>query len=173
MDSRQESQRSREGRSAGQVIGLAITLAAVWLLLSGHFEPLLLLLGLISVLLVVFISVRMSVVDREGFPVHLTGRLVTYVPWLTKEIAKANWDVTRIILDPRLPISPAMESFRVTPRSDLGRVIYANSITLTPGTITTGIIDDVFEIHALTRAAWDGTEEGEMGRRVSQLEGEP
>lgn len=155
----------------GQVVGLGVTLAGLWLVLSGHFEPLLLILGLISVLLVVFVANRMNVVDHEGFPVHLTGRLVTYIPWLTKEIAKANWDVTRIILDPRLPISPAMESFRVTPRSDLGRVIYANSITLTPGTITTGIIGDVFEIHALTRAAWDGTEEGDMGRRVVELEG--
>jgi multicomponent Na+:H+ antiporter subunit E len=112
------------------------------------------------------------VIDREGFPVHLSGRLLTYIPWLTKEIAKSNWDVARIVLDPSLPISPTMQSFRVTPRTDLGKVIYANSITLTPGTITTGIIGDTFEIHALTGAAWDGTEEGEMGRRVCQLEGE-
>lgn len=171
MTTRQESQRSREGRSAGQVIGLGITLAVLWLVLSGHYTPLILFFGLLSVLLVVYIAMRMSLIDREGFPVHLSGRLLTYVPWLTKEMAKSNWDVTRIILDPSLPISPTMRSFRVAPKTDLGRVIYANSITLTPGTITTGIIDDTFEIHALTGAAWDGTEEGEMGRRVCQLEG--
>ncbi len=173
MTTRRDSQTSREGRSAGQVIGLGITLAVLWLLLSGHFEPLLLFFGLVSVLLVVFISLRMSVIDHEGFPVHLSGRLLSYIPWLTKEIAKSNWDVAKIVLDPSLPISPSMRSFRVIPRTDLGRVIYANSITLTPGTITTGIIDDTFEIHALTTAAWDGTEEGEMGRKVSRLEGEP
>lgn len=158
--------------SVGQILLLGVTLSAVWLLLSGHLVPLILFWGFLTVVLVVFVSVRMNVVDREGFPIHLTRRLWVYMPWLTKEIAKSNWDVTRIILDPRLPISPMMSSFRCPPLSDLGRVIYANSITLTPGTITTGITGDEFEIHALTRAAWDGTEEGEMGRRVRQLDGD-
>jgi multicomponent Na+:H+ antiporter subunit E len=141
--------------------------------LSGVFEPLLLFFGFVSVLVATALAARMDIVDHEGLPVHLSAGLsLSYIPWLTKEIAKSNWEVARIILDPRLPISPGMRTFTITPKSDLGRVIYANSITLTPGTITTGIMDDVFEIHALTRAAWDGTEAGEMGRRVCALEGE-
>lgn len=153
------------------IISLGGLLFGLWLLLSGHYEALLIAFGLVSCIVVVLIATRMDVVDHESFPVHLTGRSLTYVPWLLKEIAKANFDVARIILDPRLPISPRTARFRGTQRTDLGRVIYANSITLTPGTITTGVYGDEFEIHALTRAALDGTEQGEMDRRVSQLEG--
>lgn len=173
METRPESQRSREGRSPGRTALLAVALAVQWFLMSGQTAPLILFFGVVSIALTVLLARRMRLTDREGFPIHLLPRLVGYLPWLGREIAKSNWDVAKIVLDPRLPISPTMRTFRVAPRTDLGKVIYGNSITLTPGTITTGIVGDEFEIHALTRAAWDGTEEGEMGRRVCRLEDTP
>lgn len=120
--------------------------------------------------IVVLIAIRMDVVDHEGFPVHLSSAVVMYVPWLFKEIGKANLEVTRIILSRELKISPKLATFRGSQRTDLGRFIYGNSITLTPGTITVGVYGNEFEIHALTRDAFTGTEDGEMDRRIARME---
>ena len=109
---------------------------AVWLLLSGYFEPFLLTLGAMSCVLVVAIALRMDVVDREAFPIHLTSKVLTYWPWLLKEIWLAAVDVTKRVLSPRCRISPTVVEVEATQHSELGQVIYANSITLTPGTIT-------------------------------------
>ncbi|HET7276228.1 MAG TPA: Na+/H+ antiporter subunit E [Longimicrobiaceae bacterium] len=167
VDNRHQSRRPSLARSAA----LGIVLFVLWLILSGIFEPLLLFFGALSTLVVVFISIRMDVVDNEGFPVHHIVRIIAYVPWLLREIGKANWDVTKLILNPKLPISPRLATFRGSQRTDLGRFIFANSITLTPGTITVGVYGDEFEVHAVTRDAFTGTEEGEMNGRVAQMEG--
>ncbi|MDX1655299.1 MAG: Na+/H+ antiporter subunit E, partial [Candidatus Competibacteraceae bacterium] len=114
-------------------ISLGLSCFILWLLLSGHYTPLLLCFGLASCLLVVVVARRMEVVDREGHPVHLGLGLLRYWPWLLKEIITANVQVMRCILKPQL-IDPQVIQVRPGQRSDLGRVIYANSITLTPGT---------------------------------------
>ncbi len=149
---------------------LALALAALWLLLSGYFEPLLLTFGAGSALLVAYFQRRMDRADGYAFPLALTLRLPGYLVWLAREIVRANLHVARIILHPRLPISPIMVPFRANQRTDLGRMIYANSITLTPGTITTGTEGSIFRIHALTWRDVDGREEDEMDRRVCALE---
>ncbi|MGD8430744.1 MAG: Na+/H+ antiporter subunit E, partial [Ectothiorhodospiraceae bacterium] len=120
----------------GRTVSLIITLAVLWLLLSGHFEPLLLFFGLVSVLLVTWLAARMALADYEGHPVHLFWRAAVYWVWLLKEIVVANIDVVRCVLSPRLPISPTVFDVRSTQKTDLGRVMFANSITLTPGTVT-------------------------------------
>jgi multicomponent Na+:H+ antiporter subunit E len=153
-----------------RAFGLGAILFGFWLLLSGHYTPLLLSLGVGSSALVVYLSIRMDVVDREGVPLHLSGRVWLYLPWLMKEIFVANVAVAKIILDPRLPISPRIVTFRGSQQTDLGRAIYANSITLTPGTITTGVEGQDFEIHALTAADLETNEEDEMDRRCSWVE---
>jgi multicomponent Na+:H+ antiporter subunit E len=155
----------------GHAISLGLILFALWLLLSGFFEPLLLGLGLVSCAFVVRIALRMDVVDREWYPIHLLfTRVLFYWPWLLKEIAKANIDVTRRILDPRLPISPTLVRLKASQRSDIGRVTYANSITVTPGTVSIDLQGDEIVVHALTREAAAALEEGEMDRRVCVLE---
>jgi multicomponent Na+:H+ antiporter subunit E len=126
--------------------------------------------GLGSSVLVVYLATRMDVVDHEGLPLQLGGRFWVYFPWLMKEIFIANVKVARIILSPKLPISPVMTHFRASQESDLGKAIYANSITLTPGTITTGIQGQDLEIHALTLKDIDGREEDEMDLRVRWVE---
>jgi multicomponent Na+:H+ antiporter subunit E len=141
-----------------------------WLLLSGHYTTLLISFGVASVALVLYIAHRMDVADHESVPLQLRLSAITYVPWLTLEVLKANVHVLRVILTPRLPIRPTMGRYLGHEKTAVGRFIYANSITLTPGTITTGVYGNTMEIHALTKAAMDGTEEGEMDRRVCALE---
>ena len=153
-------------------ISFGIVLAILWLLLSGHFDPLLLSLGLLSCALVVYIAHRMDVIDREGHPIHLGLRALTYYPWLMWEIVKANIDVAKIILSRNPPISPVMIRLDADQKTELGHVCYANSITLTPGTITVDVVDGKLDVHALTREAAEELERGEMNRRCVAFEGE-
>ena len=148
---------------------LSLTLFAFWLVLSGHSEPLILFFGVFSCLLVTYLAWRMDREDQYVFRIRLTWRIFGYILWLIREIFRANVAVARIILNPRLPISPIMVPFRAGMKSDLYRVIYANSITLTPGTITTGTEGDILRIHALTWHDVDGREEDEMEHRICAL----
>ncbi len=153
---------------------LVVVLAVLWLLLSGYFdEPILLAMGAVSVVLVVLIARRMGVLDREGHPIHLSVRGLAYWPWLLKEIVKSSIDVARVILQRRMPIQPNVITVRGTQRTELGLVIFANSITLTPGTVTIALESDKLTVHCLTSAAASGWEESEMNRRVTDLEREP
>ena len=164
--------RGVRGEALVHAFSLSAALFVLWLLLSGHFEPLLISLGVASCLFVAFIAHRMDLVDREGHPIHLTWRALTYWPWLASEIAKSNIEVARLILDPRLPIGARCITVETSQKSDLGRVVYANSITLTPGTVSIFVWPDSIQVHALTRALAEGLENGEMDRRVTAMEGE-
>lgn len=151
--------------------GLWVVLFALWLLLSGVYKPMMLSFGVGTCALAVFVALRMGTLDEESAPFHLALRAVAYVPWLVWDILRCNVQLARIVLSPRLPIDPAIVHFRASQRTDLGRFVYANSITLTPGTVTTGVVGDDFEVHALSREMVDGSEENEMNRRVAALEG--
>ena len=152
-------------------ISLGTALAVLWALLSGMFEPLLLGLGIASVVLTVWIAHKMDVVDHEGHPIHLGPRALLYFPWLGLEIVKSNWDVAKIILSPRMKIQPHIFKTKASQLSDVGLTAYANSITLTPGTVTISMDDDaMFEIHALTHAAREGVESLDMDRRCTAME---
>jgi multicomponent Na+:H+ antiporter subunit E len=155
------------------IVSLGLVIFGVWMLLSGHFSALLLGLGIASTVVVVYLARRMDVADREGHPVHLLWRFVFYFPWLLKEIFKANIDVAKTIIDPDLPISPTVFTVKGSQGSDLGQVAYANSITLTPGTVTIGLDDATFTVHALTRDAGEDVIGGEMDRRVTAMESLP
>ncbi len=147
---------------------LGPTLFGIWLLWSGHYTALLISFGIASCAAVVLISWRMENLDEEGQLLLLVPRLVIYTPWLMKEIALANIDVARRILHPRLPISPALIRVKCSQELDLARVIYANSITLTPGTVSVDMDDDTITVHALSRTAAEGVLSGEMDRKVSR-----
>jgi len=139
--------------------------------MSGIFEPLILILGVFSCALVVVIAMRMDVIDREAVPVHLTFKVLLYWPWLLWEIVKANIDVTKRVLG-FADISPTMVRIKATQKTDLGIVIFANSITLTPGTISIDVDEEGYIlVHALSRDGTVGLEGGDMDRRVTELEG--
>jgi multicomponent Na+:H+ antiporter subunit E len=150
---------------------LAGFLFAFWLALSGHYTPMLVAIGAACAIICLLIAIRMHVADAEGHPVELFRRAVTYIPWLTVEIVKAAWAVTKVILDPRLPISPTMTVVRASQKTTIGVVTYANSITLTPGTITVGMNGNDLVVHALVRDGALDLEAGGMDHRVRQYEG--
>jgi multicomponent Na+:H+ antiporter subunit E len=148
-----------------------VALFVFWLLLSGMFTPFLLAAGVGSSLAVLWLASRMGLIDQEGHPIHLGARALVYWVWLLKEIVKSAWQVSLIVLHPALPISPTMVRFRPTQKTPVGLVIHANSITLTPGTITVEAGADEFLVHALTRDGAEGAASGEMDARVTACEG--
>ncbi len=158
-----------------RAIVLFVFLASIWLLWSGIYEPLILAFGAVSVLLVLGVCFRMGIVDEEGSPYHiaLQVRMFVYIPWLLKEIFVSNLDITRRILSPALPISPVLFEAPSSQRTDLGRVVYANSITLTPGTVSYAVSGDRILVHSIAKEVRDGLLTGEMDRRVSRLEASP
>ena len=156
------------------LLSLGVTLFGVWLLWSGRYtieRTLVLVLGIVSCLAVVAIVRRMGIVDSEGHPIHLAGRAILYVPWLLLAILRSNVDVALRILNPRLPVSPTLIRARATQKTALGKVIYANSITLTPGTVSVDVENDLVLVHALSRESAGELAEGEMDRRVTAVEG--
>ncbi|MDH5556937.1 MAG: Na+/H+ antiporter subunit E [Alphaproteobacteria bacterium] len=156
-----------------RALSLGIVLFATWMLLSGEFSidhGLVLGLGIASVIFVVLIAVRMDVVDHEGAPIHLKLRFLGYWLWLLAEIVKASIDVTKRIWSPSLPISPTMYILKASQPGELGQVIYANSITLTPGTVTIRLDGGDILVHAIAREVGEDLAGGEMDRRVTRLE---
>jgi multicomponent Na+:H+ antiporter subunit E len=151
-------------------ISIFVILSLIWLLNSGHYTALLLSLGLLSVIGVVWIAHWMDVVDHESQPVHLTLRLPFYLWWLSKELFLSNIDVVKRVWLGNKSISPCMATLPLSQRTDMGRVIYANSITLTPGTVATDLEGDTVTVHSLTTGGLAALQAGEMDRRVSRLE---
>jgi multicomponent Na+:H+ antiporter subunit E len=153
-------------------LSLAVFLFAFWLALSGHYTPVLIAAGAASAGVCVLAAARLRTVDEEGHPVQLFARAPAYLLWLAVEIAKSAWAVTKIILHPRLPISPTMTVVRASQRTRVGVAVYANSITLTPGTITVAVHGNDLTVHALVRDGATDLEGGGMDRRVSRFEGQ-
>lgn len=154
-------------------LSIGLILYAFWLVLSGHYTVLTVTAGIISVIGTVALAARMNIVDEEGHPVHLLPSAVTYWPWLALQIAKSAWDVTKLILNPKLPISPTLVRVHASQRSATGIATYANSITLTPGTITARVSGHDFLVHAVTRGGAEELMEGTMDRRVKKFEAGP
>lgn len=152
-------------------VSLFIALFLFWIVLSGFFTPFLLGAGALSALAVAYFAVRMQFVDHEGHPIQLGAGLLFYWPWLFLEIMKSAWTVSKIILSPVLPVSPTMVKFAPGQRSVVGLVTHANSITLTPGTISIEVGPDEFVVHGLTRDSAHGCIDSEMDRRVRRFEG--
>ncbi|MBI1361003.1 MAG: cation:proton antiporter [Alphaproteobacteria bacterium] len=128
--------------------GLAVAVAAFWFALSGQTTPLFLLLAVVSILATLWLCARLGIIDRDASPYHLAHLLVLYAGWLVVEIFKANVVVIRSVLDLRQTISPAVVKVPPDAKTDFGRALFANSITLTPGTVTIDIAGDLL-VHVL------------------------
>lgn len=150
---------------------LFITLTLLWLLLSGHYSGLLLFFGFLSVSLVVLICIRMKLIAYEQPLVSVqTFGLICYFPWLIKEIIKSNISVILYILNPKISISPQIVKVKSTQVSELAYIAYANSITLTPGTVSINIDDDEIEVHSLSKEGVDFLMEGQMNERIRTID---
>jgi len=151
-------------------LSLAILLSLLWLGISGVYKPLLFILGAASVAFVVWMSRRMDVVGVEHNPVLYSWRLPVYWLWLLWEIVKSNIEVSRAALSPRALIRPRVLKVPVKLGSAIGKVTYANSVTLTPGTVTLLLEEDHLEVHALLESSAASLESGKMARKIAWLE---
>jgi multicomponent Na+:H+ antiporter subunit E len=147
----------------------ALFVAVVWLLLSGHYTGLILSLGVLSVAIVIWFLWRMDRVDRELGVLPMRPRLLYYLLWLMWQVVLSNIDLVRRIWDPTLPIRPTWQRLDVKVTSALAKTLYANSITLTPGTLTTDVKEDHFMVHSLSADAIDELRQGEMERQIKRL----
>jgi multicomponent Na+:H+ antiporter subunit E len=152
---------------------LFVVLLVVWVLLSGQFTVMHLSAGVLSSLFVTFIALRKKISEKNGISLRIFPTLFTYWPWLLYKIIMANLDVAYRVWHPRLPISPRYVKAPYTTKTDIGTVTYANSITLTPGTITVSIDGRYLLVHALTRESAEELLDGEMLDRVKNLERHP
>ena len=141
---------------------------AVWLLMSGHYTVLVTSLGVASVLFAAMMSKRLGGTDDEALPLHMMARLPGYFLWLFKEIVMSNIATAKVILSN----TPDPEFFETTAtqKTEAGLATYANSITLTPGTVTVDIDQDRFLVHALSPGFGDDVRSLGMDEKVSGLE---
>ena len=158
-----------------RLILIVITLFAYWLLLSGHYAPWLVIAGGILSAVVVGFCWMKGITDREGFPIGLTLRGMIYWPWLLWQIVLSALRVTRLILSPALPISPTLVKVEAEQDTAVGLVTYANSITLTPGTISIEASErgKCIWVHAIEREGAEGFADDEMNRWVAWFEKGP
>ena len=147
-----------------------LMILGTWILWSGHLEFLPMIFGGFSCLLVVYLARRMKLLDGESWPISIIGKLPLYWLWLFWEIIKSNIDVARRILSPSLPIEPRLFELSLSFQSNLGRVVYANSITLTPGTVTTKLSVETIEVHSLSGESERELRDGQMSAKVLCLE---
>jgi len=152
-------------------LSLGLVLFSFWILLSGHYTVITLTAAVLSTIAVVAMTARMKLLDREGHPTYLLWRVIGYHPWLARQILGSAWDVSKLILDPKLPISPTLVEVRGTQKTAVGIATYANSITLTPGTLSARLRGNDILVHAITREGAKELEKGEMDRRVTEFEG--
>ncbi|OOZ36009.1 Na+/H+ antiporter subunit E [Solemya velesiana gill symbiont] len=148
---------------------IAIALYAFWLLLSGHYVALLLALGGLSVLIVVFFLLRMDRVDGEPSTLRPSLKFFRYIGWLLWQVVLSNIALARRVWDPALPIRPTWGKLDTKLPLPLEKALYANSITLTPGTLTTDVRDDHLMIHCLSPEELEELRKGEMERRIKDI----
>lgn len=152
---------------------IVIGLTAFWLLLSGFWDNgLLLALGAASVALVAYLSWQ---IEKRYNSMPVAGILMSlpkFLLWLIVEVSKANIDVLKRIWFPkRYPVQPVIKLLPMHQKSALGKTIYGNAITLTPGTVSVDVIGEHVLVHAVSTEGIAGLKEGEMDRRVVALEG--
>lgn len=153
-------------------LGLLAALVAFWFVLSGETSPFFLGLSAVAVLAALLLSARLHVIDRDGSPYHRAPQLVLYLGWLIGEIVKANVAVIARVIGPKHAIDPAMVEVKSSATSNLGRALFANSITLTPGTVTVDVAGSTLKVHALVRENAGEDSFGDMDRR-SALTADP
>jgi len=152
-------------------LSLFLILYGVWLSLSGHYTPFLLVIGAVCSALIVYVAQRMRILDHEGLPLGMAPRFLAYIPWLVLEMVRSAFAVAKLILHPSLPITPALVRFRSPTRTDMGHFLFGSSITFTPGTTTCEVEGGEFMVYTIDQSSVEGIEESEMGRKCCWVEG--
>ncbi len=141
-----------------RTLALFVLLYVFWVILIQNFAAKDLIIGFFCSLGVALISQLLLADQLESLDLEMgqVFRFIAYVPYLLVQIIKANVDVAEIVLDPRLPISPVIVKFKFALKEDLPQVTLANSITLTPGTLTVDVQDGTFFVHCLAEHHAEG-----------------
>ena len=154
---------------------LAAILFAFWLILSGRFDVGHIAAGLFCTCLITLLTTSWL---RQP-AVSLGGRLSVdgiswvsfflYLPWLGAQVVLANLHVARVVLSPNLPVNPSLVKTPVNESNIYARLVLANSITLTPGTVSLDLTEKEIVVHALTSTTAASVQAGEMYRRVERI----
>ncbi|TDC63731.1 cation transporter [Actinomadura sp. GC306] len=162
--------RATSPRHRGTALALPPLLAGFWLMMSGHYTWLLLTLGALSVALVLWVVGRMRVADDESLPLRMVPRLPLYLLWLVGQIMLSALSVLRLVWSPRTAVKPAFGTVPAGDMREVAKVVYANSITLTPGTLAVSFSDSDIEVHSLQEGGVAEVRDSAMPRRVRGLE---
>ena len=152
------------------VIIATCALMLLWISLSGYLNALQLGLGLVSSVAVIWLTIRLKLLTFDGVRLALLPKYPLYLLWLIREIIWSNLLVARIVLSPRMPLNRQIILTKPKQRSDMATTIYANSITLTPGTVTVDITEDGLSVHSLAKVFADSVLANEMNNRIAGLE---
>ncbi len=153
------------------LIKWTVLLSIFWILLSGFIEPLLLSFGVVSVAIVILVLKRMDDVDKEEQQIAVSLRLLRYLPWLIGQIVSSSIQVTRLIWGKPGKLSPAVTKISTADIPKDCRALYANSITITPGTLSIDLNDDEISIHALQKSSVDDLKQGGMAKKITAIWG--
>ena len=148
-----------------------ILLAVFWLLLSGFIQPLLLSFGVISVAIVLLVIKRMDVIDEQPRTIGSPLAALIYIPWLIYQIFLSSIQVTRLIWTGKTEVSPSIAKLPVSSVPENKKVLYANSITLTPGTLSVDLDEEEVTVHALESSSIDELKQGGMSDKIAKTWG--
>jgi len=151
---------------------LTLALVVYWVIMSGIYTPMIIAFGVISIVLVLLLTARMKILDSETVPYHHIPKTLSYYVWLFGEIVKANVQVVRAVLSPNLEVSPTLVRIPSPQTTEVGKTVFANSITLTPGTVSMEMEDGTILVHALLSEMANPDDFAEMGERAAWSVGE-
>ena len=117
-----------------------------------------------------YLTIRMNITEEKGFTVKAGLRFLTYLPWLMRELIKSGIEISLCILNPNEKIAPRVVKIKPSQRTSIGLMIYANSITLTPGTVSTLVSNNEIEVHTITENAEKSLINGMMNNKVKSIE---
>jgi multicomponent Na+:H+ antiporter subunit E len=152
-----------------RITAMFVVLCVVWLLWSGSFDPVLLGFGLISAALSLILAIRMGCFAQEVLALHLIPHLPGYALFLFGELVKSSVYVAKIVLSPRMRISPMLTEIDVSTMNTVGIAVLGNSITLTPNTATVNIENSKMQVHCLTAYAAADLAQSGIQERVQRL----
>ncbi|MGM0446121.1 MAG: Na+/H+ antiporter subunit E [Bacillota bacterium] len=150
----------------------AFVLILFWIVLTGSFHWQQLLVGVILSFGIILYWGHFLLSEIQGFLItrHNIFKIGYYFYRFILEMVVANIEVAKIVLSPTLPIEPTFICFKLKPQKKLSRVLYANTITLTPGTISVYMVNDEIVVHALTSEAAKGVSGWYLEDKMCEIE---
>lgn len=147
----------------------AIILFAVWMVFSGFFDRFYLIIAVLSVFLSLAVIARMRIFGAGDIPTYIKPRAIIYFCWLIKEVIKSGLSVSIKVWQAMPEIMPVLAWIKTAQKTEEGLTLYANSITLTPGTLCINIEGGMMEIHALSQENMESLNRGYMNNKVKDI----